>query len=454
MEYVEQLLGGWGNYPLEPCHVIRPETVTAFQDVVTTGIHSNCIARGLGRAYGDAALNRDSGVIVLDRCNRFLAWDENAGILACESGVSLAEIIRDFLPRGWFLPTTPGTKYVTIGGAIAADIHGKNHHVDGSFGNFVLDLDLLTASGDVLTCSPTQNAPLFWATLGGMGLTGIILSARIYLRRVESVYVNATYRRTTNIDETLECFQATSNHYRYSVAWIDCLASGESLGRSVLMLANDSRVVDLPSSLRHRPLTLPRKRELSVPFSLPAFLLHPSNVKAFNALYYASHRDNQRLVDYDTFFYPLDNILHWNRAYGRRGFIQYQALLPLKTSRSGLIELLEEIVRSQKASFLGILKSCGPATRGLLSYLSPGHTLALDFPNTGEDLRHLTRELDRILLKHGGCLYLAKDSMTTAATFASMYPNLNEFRAVKARVDPNNQFVSSQAKRVGIVKEC
>jgi FAD/FMN-containing dehydrogenase len=389
---------------------------------------------------------------VQTRFNRFRDFNPQLGILECEAGVSFQEIIETYLPRGWFLPTTPGTKFVTLGGAIAADVHGKNHHVDGSLGNFLVDLRLMTAGGDVLTCSPKQNAELFWATVGGMGLTGCILSARLRLVPVETAYVDVTYKRTADLDQTLECLTATNGDYRYSVAWIDCLASKGSLGRSVLMLANNAPRTALPEPLRGRPLALRGRRRISVPFRCPAALLSYWSVCLFNAAYYASHHDARRLVDYDSFFYPLDHLLNWNRLYGRRGFVQYQALFPPEHSRQGLIRLLEKIVASRRASFLAVLKTTGPADRGLLSYAFPGHTLALDLPHTGEDLQQLVRKLDEVLLAYGGRLYLAKDALTTAEAFRVMYPALAQFRQIKARIDPERRFMSSQARRLCIVE--
>lgn len=448
---VEKLLAGWGNFPRQRCHVVRPVSVRAVQRIVVEGKRRSYVSRGLGRSYGDSAVNRGEGVIVHTGRDRFLGFDPQTGALECEAGVSLAEIIDVFLPRGWFLPTTPGTKLVTVGGAIAADVHGKNHHRDGSFGNFVLGFELLAASGETLTCSASENEDVFWATVGGMGLTGVILTARIRLRRVESAYCNVTYKRSADLDALLECFAATDKDYRYSVAWVDCLASGKSLGRSVVMLANDAAAGELPRRLRAAPLSLPAKRIKSVPFSLPAFVLNPWSVRLFNGFFYARHRGGRRLVDYDAYFYPLDAVLHWNRLYGRRGFIQYQASFPPETSRRGLMELLEAVSRSRRASFLAVLKTAGPGNQGMLSYLRPGHTLALDLPNRGKGLERLVRQLDEILLKHGGRLYLAKDAMTTPDVFRAMYPRLDEFRKVKQRIDPGNRFVSSQARRLEMV---
>ncbi len=449
----ERTLSGWGNYPACRCRVFRPETWEALQSVVAGADPQGCISRGMGRSYGDAAVTAGGAVIDHTRLNRFLAFDPQSGVLECEAGATLEEIIATFLPRGWFLPTTPGTKFVTVGGAIASDVHGKNHHVDGSFGDAMVDLRLLTADGRILHCSPQENADVFWATIGGMGLTGAILSARFGLIRTATAYYDVTYRRTANVDETLEIIAQTDAQYRYSVAWIDCLARGKSLGRSVLMLGNDAEVADLPAALRLHPLTAGRKRTKAVPCQFPAFALNSWSVKAFNSLYYATHASCRKFVDYDTFFYPLDGVLHWNRIYGRRGFVQYQALFPPETSRRALIDLLERIAASRRASFLAVLKSSGPAGAGMLSYLHAGHTLALDFPYTGADLQALLGEWDQLLLKYGGRLYLAKDAMTTAEVFAAMYPRLGEFREVRARIDPNNRFASSQARRLGIVEE-
>lgn len=445
-------LAGWGNFPVEECRVADAGSLAEVREAVCRGATPTCIPRGLGRAYGDSSLNRGDGVVLLPRLNRFRRFDPHTGLLECEAGVSLAEIIEHLLPRGWFVPVTPGTKFVTLGGAIAADVHGKNHHRDGSFGKFVRSLELLTASGDILTCSPQQNSDIFWATVGGMGLTGCILSAELQLLRVETAYYDVTYRRTPNLDATLESFAATDQDYRYSVAWIDCISGGRKLGRSVLMLGNDARREDLPMKLRVQPLRPPGKRKKTVPFNFPGLALNPWSIRLFNGLYYAAHPDRRTFVDYDTYFYPLDGINHWNRIYGRRGFVQYQALFPRETSREGLIELLEKIVASRRGSFLAVLKSSGGAGEGLLSYLYPGHTLALDFPNTGKNLLRLTSELDEILLKYGGRLYLAKDALMSRSAFAAMYPRLDEFRAIKSRIDPAGRFSSSQARRVGIVE--
>jgi FAD/FMN-containing dehydrogenase len=449
----ETELGGWGNCPIERCRVEKPASRPALQRIVERGGEASYIPRGLGRSLGDAALNRDQGVIALTDLNRFLAFDEATGVLECEAGVSLAEIFTYLLPRGWYVAVTPGTKFVTIGGAIAADVHGKNHHVAGSFGNWVLDFRLLTAAGEEVTCSRVQHPDVFWATIGGMGLTGVITRARLQLQRVPSSFVTVDYRRTRDLDGALTCFEATDREYRYSVAWVDGLSRGRSLGRAVVMLGNDAEADEVQRQLGVEPYAVSPRRGGSVPFYFPGFVINPWSVKVFNELYYAAHSDRRRLVDYDTFFYPLDPFRDYNRVYGRRGYLQYQALLPPDSSRRGLIALLERLARSQRASFLAVLKSNGPGNAGMLSYLHPGHTFAVDIPNWGPDSRRLLGELDQILLKHGGRLYLAKDAVTTPESFAAMYPRLGEFRAVKARIDPGTRFLSSQARRLRIVEE-
>jgi len=443
-------LAGWGKTPVERCRVAVPFDGDALVEPLRSPEVTSVIPRGLGRSYGDSASNLGQGVILQTQLDRFSAFDEGRGVVECEAGVSFAELASTFVPRGWFVPVTPGTKHVTVGGAIAADVHGKNHHVDGTFGEHVEAIELLLPSGELRRCSPTEEPELFWATVGGMGLTGIITKASFRLHRIESAHVTVEYRRTSDLDETLAAFEETHDGHRYSVAWLDGLASGTALGRSVLMLANDGRVEDLPTRQRSTPLRWPDRSRVRVPFDLPRFALSPGSVSAFNALYYARHTDGRRIVDLDRFFYPLDGIEQWNRIYGRRGFIQYQALFPRSGARRALIALLEAVAESRRASFLTVLKACGPRGRGLLSYLHEGYTLALDFPNTGADLRAFTAQLDALLLRHGGRLYLAKDARMSRETFEAMYPEARQFKAIKERIDPEHRMASSQARRLGL----
>ena len=452
-------LSGWGRCPVLTCRLIRAANFDALRDRLSHfGEMQTLIPRGMGRSYGDPALNDQQFVAPCTDFDRILDFNPATGLLHAEAGVSLADLMTHLLPRGFFVPTTPGTKFVTLGGAVAADVHGKNHHRDGSFGNHVHSLELLTADGEIRTCSSTENADLFAATLGGMGLTGIIRSVQLALSRVPSAYCDVTYRRTANLDQALSLLEQTDADYRYSVAWVDTLATGKSLGRSVVMLGNDAEghsgaASGAASGGGGHSYQMPARRRKSVPCDPPFNLLGRWTVAAFNRLFYATHRDKQVVVDYDKFFYPLDAIAHWNRLYGKRGFVQYQVLLPPEQARIGLTRILEAVAASGIGSFLTVLKKCGRQGPGLLSFMQPGYTLAMDLPNTGESLRVLAAKLDQITLDHAGRLYLAKDALMHRDTFAAMYPNLERFRQIKRQYDPRNLFNSSQARRLGIVEE-
>jgi decaprenylphospho-beta-D-ribofuranose 2-oxidase len=448
--FATQLLSGWGRYPVESCHVFRPEKRSEIVATLASGMQSSYIPRGLGRSYGDAAVNKDAGVIWHVLLNRFLSFDASSGVLECESGVSLAEIIQHFLPRGWFLPVTPGTKFVTVGGAIAADIHGKNHHKDGSFSNFILDFRLLTPTGEVLLSSPTEHPEIFWATVGGMGLTGIVLSARLRLRRVGSAYVLVDYHKAENLEEVLGIMEASDDRYDYSVAWIDALATGKTMGRSVLMRGNHAAAAEVPARLPH-VLATPTVPQWNLFVDFPSGTLNRLTVNAFNTAYYAIHRTAQRqLVSLEKFFYPLDAINHWNRMYGKRGFVQYQIGLPQASGRAGLRTIIDRLARSGRASFLAVLKRFGDCGPGLLSFPLRGYTLALDIP-VARGLVPFLQELDRMTLDHGGRIYLAKDAVVRAEDFAVMYPQLESFRGIQRKLDPRRLMSSSMARRLKIV---
>lgn len=449
---VVQRLSGWGRFPVEECRVYRPEKRRAIAALLQARRQACYLARGLGRSYGDAGVNGgevSSAVIDCTRLNRMLSFDPSTGLLECEAGVSLAEILDVFVPRGFFLSVMPGTKFVTVGGAIANDVHGKNHHRDGTFGQFVESFELLTARGKILTCSRKKNTDVFWAAVGGIGLTGVILTARLKLQPIESAYVVVDYLRARHIGEALAAIRESDDQYQYSVAWVDCLARGSHLGRSVLMRGNHARATECGPRIAD-PLRAKPKGQKTVPFDFPEFALNPLSIHAFNKLYYTIHRTAAgRIVDYDSYFCPLDSIHHWNRMYGKRGFAQYQATFPLDNS-AGLEQLLERISESSCASFLAVLKRLGPANPGLLSYPFEGYTITLDIPMRA-DLIAFLRSLDEIVLAHGGRLYCAKDAATLPETFAAMYPALERFRAIKNRLDPEHLFSSTMARRLGIV---
>jgi FAD/FMN-containing dehydrogenase len=453
--FVTKSLSGWGRYPVESCHLFRPEKRSEVAATLASGLQPSYIPRGLGRSYGDAALNENAGVIWHVLLNRFLSFDNSSGVLECEGGVSLAEIIQ-YIP-GWFLPVTPGTKYVTVGGAIAADIHGKNHHKDGSFSNFVLDFRLLTPTGEVLLCSPAAHPEIFWATVGGMGLTGVILSARLRLRRVDSAFVFVDYYQAANLEDALATMEASDERYEYSVAWIDALATCEIMGRGVLMRGNHAAKGELPARLRKSQSgigndpTVPTRPKWNLFMDFPSGTLNRLTVKAFNTAYYAVHRTApQRLISFEKFFYPLDAINHWNRMYGKRGFVQYQIALPQESGRAGLRKILDRLARSGRASFLAVVKRFGDAGKGLLSFPMRGYTLALDIP-VARGLVPFLHELDRMTLDYGGRIYLAKDAVLRAEDFAAMYPKLESFRALQRKLDPRRLLSSSLARRLRIV---
>jgi FAD/FMN-containing dehydrogenase len=444
-------LSGWGRFGEERSIAYRPESWRALSDAVASAPERTLLARGLGRSYGDSALNGDGAVVLTERLGRILDLDEEGLAVTCEGGTSLARLLSFLVPRGFFLPVVPGTRFVTVGGALAADVHGKNHHVDGTIGRHVEELTLLVSSGETLRCSPRENVEAFDATIGGMGLTGFILSARLRLLPIETPLVRVVKRRAKDLDELLARLYEEERLSRYSVAWVDGLARGGSLGRGVLMRGDHVPLAELPPGRISRG-GLSEAAGPSVPFDAPPFVLGPLSVAAFNAAFYAAGREGTSYSGFPGFFFPLDAVGAWNRLYGRRGFVQYQALLPREAAAGACRRLLEEISRERAASFLAVLKTTGPEGRGLLSFPRPGVTLGLDVPNVGERLRPLARRLDAIVLEAGGRLYLAKDSLTDAATFSAMYPRLDEFRAAQGRLDAQGRFSSTQARRLSLLE--
>jgi decaprenylphospho-beta-D-ribofuranose 2-oxidase len=432
-------ISGWGRYPRADVDVVAPVSIATARAALHADSDRPLIARGLGRSYGDSALA--PRVMSTRNLDLLLDFSEGTGQVRCGAGVSLAELTEVFLPRGWFLPVTPGTKFVTVGGAIASDVHGKNHHVDGCFSNYVDRFELLAADGEVLTCSRTTRPELFNATCGGMGLTGIILEAALRLRRVSSAFIEQTTFKTGNIRDTLALFEA-HQHHTYSVAWIDNLASGAALGRSLLMVGD--HVPD--AALRAEP-----RRSVSIPMDMPTQLLNHYTIRAFNALYYhrVQREKTQRRVSYEEFFYPLDRIHHWNRLYGKRGFTQYQFVIPKSAGLEGLTTIAKRIAASQRGSFLSVLKLFGSANANPLSFPMEGYTLALDF-KVEEPLFALLDELDAIVLDFGGRLYLAKDARMRAATFKRSYSGWEQFQDIRARYHMQERFRSHQSRRLGL----
>lgn len=437
-------LSGWGRFPRRPADLIAPRDEAAIAAALPGG---PVIARGLGRSYGDAALG--ARVLAMRGLDRMIAFDPDTGRLTAEAGVSLAEVIDAFLPRGWFPLVTPGTRFVTLGGAIAADVHGKNHHRDGSFGACVDSFDLMGPDGTVRTCNRQENSDLFHWTLGGMGLTGVILRATIRLRRVESGWIRQRTIPAPSLDAAIAAFEWGMDA-TYSVAWIDALAQGRSLGRSLVMLGEHARRDELPPPARVRPYETPDPRALRFRFDLPALALNPLSVGAFNALYWAlgRRRAGSALVPWRPYFYPLDAVADWNRMYGRRGFVQFQCALPLAASAEGLRALLKSIAAQGSGSFLAVLKRFGPQD-GRLSFPTEGYTLALDFPANPSTLRLLNR-LDRITAEHGGRFYLAKDARMSAETLHATDPRFTDFARWRQERGLAAAFASAQSERLGL----
>jgi len=430
-------LSSWGNYPSVQNAVLTHHT----QDELKAQIlkNNNTIAFGNGRSYGDSALSTHALYMKSDHF--FIDFDQKTGVLHCESGVLLADILEYFVPRGWFLRVTPGTKLITVGGAIASDVHGKNHHIEGCFSESVQMFHLMLADGNTLACSKTENREFFLATCGGMGLTGVILDAKIQLKRINSQFINQTIIKTSNLKETFEMFENNKEH-TYSVAWIDCLAKGKELGKCLLMVGDfrDDGKLDYKPS-----------QKLTIPFNFPSFTLNKWTVKAFNWLYYKKVKEkiSQQKVTIDSFFYPLDGIGRWNRIYGKKGFTQYQFILPLEQSFQGLEEILTTISESGKGSFLAVLKLYGKENDNFLSFPMEGYSLALDF-KIEKGLFKLLDQLDEIVAKYGGRIYLAKDVRVKKELFEQGYPKIEQFRAIRKKYQLEKKFNSLQSRRVGL----
>ncbi|EMR04653.1 FAD-binding oxidoreductase [Cesiribacter andamanensis] len=440
---MKKLLANWGQYPALEANELSFRTPAEAAQIVAS--EEQLIARGAGRCYGDASLA--ATVLSTLQYNKIRAFDKQQGIFDCQAGITLDEVLEVILPWGWFLPVTPGTKFITVGGAVASDVHGKNHHSDGSFCQHVEVLEVLTASGQVLRCSPYENTTLFETTCGGMGLSGIITRVRFRLKKIETAYIRQTQQKAANLEQIFRLFEE-NRQATYSVAWIDCLQKGRHLGRSILMLGEHARVDELPQKFRKDPLQIREKKKLSVPFNLPAFTLNSYSIKAFNWAFYHKLRAQQRtdLTDYDTYFYPLDFVHHWNRMYGKRGFVQYQFVLPLAGSYEGLRQILEKISQKGMGSFLAVLKLFGPQA-GLLSFPMEGYTLALDFP-VRPDLFPFLDELDDTVHRLGGRIYLSKDARMKPEKFLQGYARANEFLDKLQQLDPAQKFVSLQRKRL------
>ncbi|MEC7838618.1 MAG: FAD-binding oxidoreductase [Chlamydiota bacterium] len=435
-------LTGWGNYPTSSAYLHNPRTVEDLEALLNSPL-----PRGCGRSYGDAALNSSNHIALMEGMNQVIDFDPNTGIIKAEAGCTLNTILKTYTRKGWFPSVTPGTKFVTLGGCLAADVHGKNHHIDGSFSNYIKSFNILLADGNKVFCSPSSNSDLFWATVGGMGLTGIVTDVTMQLQRVESSFINVTHYDAPNLSKAIDYLTDPKIDEKYSVAWIDCLAKASHLGRSVVMNGRHCEREEIANEC----FPDKNKTKLSVPFHFPSWTLNPLLIKSFNTIFYNLQKNKQsHTVFYDSYFYPLDAVNHWNRLYGKNGFIQYQFVVPLDTAEKALSEILDKISKSKRGSFLAVLKKFGPQGKGLLSFPKEGMTLALDFPVTDLSLFSFLDDLDVLVIKYGGRTYLAKDSRMKPEVFREMYPNYKEWLAVKEKYDPENQFQSDLSRRLEI----
>jgi len=435
-------IANWGNYPVMASEENTPVYLEDIRSYVR--IPGTFIPRGNGRCYGDASLA--SRTICTTKFDKILSFDAEKGLFECESGLTLDRILEVVVPKGWFLPVTPGTKFITVGGAIASDVHGKNHHVDGCFSHHVRDMDVLVADGRLITCGPDDETDLFEATCGGMGLTGIITRVRFQLKKIETSYIRQKQVKAANLEEVLMLFDKYKD-YTYSVAWIDCLKKGKGFGRSILILGEHAAVSDLTPQQQKAPLQLPKKKQITFPFHLPSWVLNSFTVRAFNFLYYGKNfrKEINNTVSYEPFFYPLDAILHWNRGYGKKGFIQYQFVLPME-SKQGLIEILQAISSKGLGSFLAVLKIFGKQ-ESLIGFPMEGYTLALDIP-VRKGLFETLDQLDEIVLRHKGRLYMSKDARMKPDVLEAGYPNLERFRSILHKYNPDQKLRSVQSDRL------
>ncbi len=428
-----QKVTNWGNFPVVEKEVKSEDSLQKIKDFVKS--NNEIIARGNGRCYGDASLSEH--IFSTKRLNKFISFDRLNGIIECESGVLLSDILEVVVPQGYFLYVTPGTKFISVGGAIASDVHGKNHHAEGCFSEYVIEFSLLNENGEVLTCSREENSEKFWSTIGGMGLTGIILSAKFKLKNIETAYIRQESIKAENLDEIFKLFEE-SESWTYNVAWIDCLQTGKNIGRSIMMRGEHAFKHQLPKKLQENPLRLKKKFSPTVPFYFPNFVLNNLTVKLFNLLYFNKQRSKEikNYIDYETFFYPLDAVNDWNKIYGKTGFIQYQMVIPKEKGKEGMKRILETIAKSGNGSFLAVLKLFGKNNpEAYNSFPFEGYTLALDF-KVNSKLKNLVEKLDAIVEEFGGRIYLTKDSMSKSSL-------TNYLQNVQ-----NPKFVSLQHERI------
>ena len=440
----DEFLSGWGRTSRSKSRLVTPTSVEEIEEIYASSRH--VASRGLGRSYGDAA-QLAGGVVVSNRGLDSLSEVSAEGIVHLGAGVSFEELLATSLPQGWFVPVTPGTRQVTMGGAIAADVHGKNHHVDGSFAGHVRSMRLVTPSG-VFEVTPDSDPELFWGTFGAMGLTGIVSELSLQMLAVETDQVLVDTDRYDDLASVMAAMVEGDDRYHYSVAWVDCMTTGRHLGRAILTRGEHAKA----NEVNEASLRAPRAAKLRVPLAPPSGLLNRYSVRAFNELWFRSapRHEEREAQSIPSFFHPLDGVKDWNLLYGKRGFVQYQFVVPDRGAEA-IEAVITKLASAKVASFLAVLKRFGPGNQAPLSFPRAGWTLALDLPVGANKLARVLDELDKIVLEAGGRIYFAKDARLDATKVAAMYPRLAEFRALKERLDPQDQLTSDLARRLHLV---
>jgi len=431
------IINGWGRYPKIDANLFYPENKSQCFDYIKK---NSFIPRGSGRSYGDSA-NADK-VLQSLKINQIIEFDKINGTIKCEAGVTFRDLISTIVPEGWFFPVTPGTSFLTVGGAIAADVHGKNHHKEGSFSDYILNIDMILGSGDFVSVSKEIFSDLFYATCGGMGLTGFIFSATIKLKRITSSKIIQGIQVSKSLEEVCESFERFSTA-NYSVAWVDALSTGKDFGRSILYIGNHSDDKDF---------SMKKFKSLNLPMKLGRFMINKYTINIFNKIYYKKNSMNNAkkcFVDINNFFYPLDSIKNWNLIYGNKGFIQYQFVIPKENSILNLKKILKTINNHNEFSSLAVLKLLGKNNNNYLSFPMEGLTMALDF-KLSNSIMKLIKFLDEMILEMNGKIYLAKDALMSENIFKKTYPKWQEFQAVRQKYKADGKFVSNQSKRLGL----
>lgn len=435
----EKAISGWGRYPTVTAKELLTEDLEAASQTAT-------LSRGLGRSYGDASLPPDDTQPVLTTRlgDRILSFDPTSGVLRAEAGFSLEQLNLIFPQRGWATPVSPGTQYVTLGGMVASDVHGKNHHVAGCFGEHVRALRMRVADGRVLEVTNDNEPDLFRATIGGMGLTGHILDVEVQLKRIPSAWIWSENKQVHNLDDLVSELHAASQQWPYTVSWVDCLCRGKNMGRGIVIKGRWAEQSEAPPDL---PVRRPR---IPLPFEFPTWALNPLSVRLFNTFYYHYHgiRKQHGIVHPQSFFYPLDSVRNWNRMYGRHGFSQYQCVVPRTDENRVFRDLFETLTKRGGSSFLSVIKDCGPEGKGMLSFPKSGMSIALDIPLRGKRTQDLINALNEIVIQSGGRIYLTKDALTLPDHFRAMEPRLDAWNKIRRQWDPKGKLRSAQSVRL------